>query len=241
MTPRGPAEVTAATTSSTVRGVTMRASDGAVRPQPWSSSVSDIAGEATGGHRHYPGVVTEQPGFRISDADRERAAQRLHTALSEGRITLSELEERLSIVYAARYEADLRPPLADLPAEVPVAVTPAGPPMVLKTGMSSIKRTGAWRVPPRIRVLSGMGSVTLDFCDADNPHPVVEGELEMGAGSAKLLVPDDAPVNVDALVPGMGSVHSSVPSTPQPGHPHFVVHGRTAVGSVRVRRRFRLG
>jgi hypothetical protein len=39
----------------------------------------------------------------------------------------------------------------------------------------------------------------------------------------------------------MGSVHSSVPSTPQPGHPHFVVHGRTAVGSVRVRRRFRLG
>ena len=183
----------------------------------------------------------DPPGLRISDADRERAAQRLHTALSEGRITLSELEERLSVVYAARYEADLRPPLADLPAEVPVAVTPAGPPMVLKTGMSSIKRTGAWRVPPRIRVLSGMGSVTLDFCDADNPHPVVEVELEMGAGSAKLLVPDDATVDVDNVVHGMGSVHSSVPSTPQPGHPHFVVHGRTAVGSVRVRRRFRLG
>ena len=107
--------------------------------------------------------------------------------------------------------------------------------------MSSIKRTGAWRVPPRIRVLSGMGSVTLDFCDADNPHPVVEVELEIGAGSAKLLVPDDATANVDDLVPGMGSVHSSVPSGPTPGHPHFVVHGRTAMGSVRIRRRFRLG
>jgi uncharacterized protein DUF1707 len=186
-------------------------------------------------------VVTDRPGLRISDADRERAAQRLHTALSEGRITLSELEERLAVVYAARYEADLRPPLADLPADVPVAVTPAGPPMVLKAGMSTIKRTGPWRVPPRIRVLSGMGSVTLDFCDAENPHPVVEIELELGAGSAKLLVPDDATANVDDLVPGMGSVHSSVPSTPQPGRPHFVVHGRTAVGSVRVRRRFRLG
>ena len=111
----------------------------------------------------------------------------------------------------------------------------------VKAGMSTIKRTGPWRVPPRIRVLSGMGSVTLDFCDAENPHPVVEIELELGAGSAKLLVPDDATANVDDLVPGMGSVHSSVPSTPQPGHPHFVVHGRTAVGSVRVRRRFRLG
>lgn len=184
----------------------------------------------------------DPPGFRISDADRERAAQRLQRALSEGRITVTELEERLGVVYGARYEAELRPPLADLPSDgPPVAVTPAGPPLVLKAGMSAIKRTGPWRVPPRIRVLSGVGSVLLDFCDADNPHPVVEVELELGAGSAKLLVPDDATVNVDNLVPGMGSVRCAVPSTPQPGHPHFVVHGRTAVGSVRVRRRHRLG
>jgi Domain of unknown function (DUF1707) len=184
----------------------------------------------------------DPPGLRISDADRERAAHRLQKALSEGRITVYELEERLTVVYAARYEVDLHPPLADLPADgPPVASTPAGPPLVLKAGMSTIKRTGDWRVPARIRVLSGVGSVLLDFCDADNPHPVVEVELELGAGSAKLLVPDDATVNVDNLVPGMGSVHTKVPSTPQPGHPHFVVHGRTAMGSVRVRRRRKLG
>lgn len=184
----------------------------------------------------------DPPGLRISDADREHAARRLQTALAEGRITVSELEERLVVVYGARYEAELRPPLADLPPEgPPVAVTPVGPALVLKAGMSTIKRAGAWRVPARIRVLSGVGSVVLDFCDADNPHPVVEVELELGAGSAKLLVPDDATVNVDDLVPGMGSVRSAVPSTPQPGHPHFVVHGRAVMGSVRVRRRRRLG
>jgi hypothetical protein len=184
----------------------------------------------------------DPPGLRISDADRERAAHRLQKALAEGRITVYELEERLAVVYAARYEVDLYPPLADLPADgPPIASTPAGPPLVLKAGMSTIKRTGDWRVPARIRVLSGVGSVLLDFCDADNPHPVVEVELELGAGSAKLLVPDDATVNVDNLVPGMGSVHTNVPSTPQPGHPHFVVHGRTAMGSVRVRRRRKLG
>ena len=82
----------------------------------------------------------------------------------------------------------------------------------LRTGMGSIKRAGPWKVPPRIRVLSGMGSVVLDFCDADNPHPVVEVELNLGAGSAKLLVPDDATVDVDNLVSGMGSVRSNVPS-----------------------------
>ena len=184
----------------------------------------------------------DPPGLRISDADRERAAQRLHTALAEGRITIAELEERIAVVYAARYETDLRPPLADLPSDAPLPVAAAiGPPVVLRTGMGSIKRAGPWKVPPRIRVLSGMGSVVLDFCDADNPHPVVEVELNLGAGSAKLLVPDDATADVDNLVAGMGSVRSTVPSTPERGRPHFVVHGRAAIGEVRIRRRYRLG
>jgi hypothetical protein len=183
------------------------------------------------------------PGIRISDADRERAAQRLHQALSEGRITVTELEERISAVYASRYESELLPPLADLPAEhgvapAPVAV-PAGPPTVLRAGMSGLKRVGDWPVPARLRVQSGVGSVVLDFCDAVNPHAVVEVELEIGAGSAKLLVPDDATANVDDLVAAVGSVKSNLPSRPRPGSPHFVVHGRTAMGSVTVRRRYR--
>ncbi|MBN9101484.1 MAG: DUF1707 domain-containing protein [Pseudonocardia sp.] len=186
----------------------------------------------------------DPPGIRISDADRERAATRLNQALAEGRISMAELEERLTVVYGARYERDLIPPLADLPAlahAAPVPVTPAGPALVLKAGMSSIKRTGVWDVPPRLRVLSGMGSVVLDFCDAHNPHPVVEIELELGAGSAKLLVPEGATANVDDLVPGMGSIKNRVPSRPRPGSPHFVVHGRTAMGSVTIRHRYNIG
>lgn len=66
------------------------------------------------------------PGeLRISDADRETAAQRLHAALGEGRITLVELEERLDTVYGAKTFADLEPPLADLPGPGPA---PAGSP-----------------------------------------------------------------------------------------------------------------
>lgn len=178
------------------------------------------------------------PGIRISDADRERAAQRLHQALTEGRITVSELEERLSVVYAARYEAELAPPLADLPAgETPhssVVSTPSGPPVVLRSGMSSIKRVGQWQVPARLRVQTGMGSVVLDFCDALNPHPVVEVELAIGAGSARLLVPDGATADVDAVVA------SKVPSARTSGAPHFVVHGTLSMGSLRVRRRYRI-
>jgi hypothetical protein len=189
----------------------------------------------------------ERPqGIRISDADRERAAQRLHQALSEGRITITELEERLAIVYAARYEAELVPPLADLPAGnvaspySAVVATPSGPPVVLRSGMSSIRRTGRWEVPARLRVQAGLGSVLLDFCEAHIVHPVVEVELAVGAGSARLLVPDGASADVDAVVASMGSVTSKVPSVRAANGPHFVVHGTLSMGSLRVRRRYRI-
>ncbi|OZM82321.1 DUF1707 domain-containing protein [Pseudonocardia sp. MH-G8] len=188
----------------------------------------------------------EPRGIRISDADREKAAQQLHQALAEGRITLSELEERLAVVYAARYEADLRPPLADLPGADVVAgaavveVPSDAPPVVLRAGMSTIKRSGAWDVPARLQVHSAMGSVVLDFCDATIRYPVIDIEVDLGAGSAKLLLPDEATANVDDVVAGMGTVKSSVPSVRRPGVPHFVLHGRAGMGSVTVRRRYRI-
>ncbi|WP_345380716.1 DUF1707 domain-containing protein [Pseudonocardia yuanmonensis] len=192
-------------------------------------------------------TVPPRPEIRISDADRERAAARLHTALSEGRITVAELEERLAVVYAARYASDLVPPLADLPGEPldvmqPTALsTPVGPPLVLRAGMGALRRSGRWVVPARLRVHSTMGSVLLDFTDAELTHPVIEVELELGAGSARLLVPDAASADVDGLVAAMGTVRSKVPTLARPGVPHFRVYGRAGMGSVTVRRRYRLG
>ena len=110
------------------------------------------------------------PGIRISDADRERAAARLQQALAEGRITLSELEERLAVVYAARYAVDLQEPFADLPggdvvpqAAAPPRIAVPDQPLVLRSGMGDLRRSGAWTVPGRIRVQSLMGSVVLDW------------------------------------------------------------------------------
>jgi Domain of unknown function (DUF1707) len=52
----------------------------------------------------------------ISDADRERTAERLRLASGEGRLTADELEERLERAFGARTEAELEPLVADLPA-----------------------------------------------------------------------------------------------------------------------------
>jgi len=159
----------------------------------------------------------EAPGIRISDAD------------------------------GARYAWGRRPPLAALPGTpldvtmpAPPPSTPAGPPVVLRTGMGSLRRSGNWQVPARLRVQSGMGSVVLDFCDAQIVHPVVEIEFELGAGSARVLLPDNASADIDGLVAGMGTVKSKVPSAPSRGATHFRIYGRATMGSVTVRRRYRL-
>ncbi|MBC3194365.1 DUF1707 domain-containing protein [Pseudonocardia sp. C8] len=190
-----------------------------------------------------PRLPGERREIRISDADRERVAERLHRAMAEGRISVEELQERLTTVYAARFGSDLVPVLSDLPGDplnlsADVLATPVGPPTVLRGGVGGIRRRGNWSVPPRLRVQCSIGPVLLDFCDAELPMPVVEVELELGAGSARLLVPENATADVDGLVSSYGSIRSKVPSRSVHGRPHFRVYGRTSAGSVTVRTRY---
>ena len=54
------------------------------------------------------------PNLRASDAERERTADTLRTAATEGRLTFVELEERLSSVYAARTRSELELLITDV-------------------------------------------------------------------------------------------------------------------------------
>jgi hypothetical protein len=53
--------------------------------------------------------------IRTSDQEREKIAEILRAAMTEGRLNLEEGEERLAAAYAAKYRDDLRPLTADLP------------------------------------------------------------------------------------------------------------------------------
>jgi hypothetical protein len=62
--------------------------------------------------------------IRCSDAERERTAEFLRAHCADGRLTVEELEERLSRAYGARTRGDLEALCADLPR--PEAKAPAG-------------------------------------------------------------------------------------------------------------------
>ncbi|GIE96101.1 hypothetical protein Ari01nite_35660 [Paractinoplanes rishiriensis] len=58
--------------------------------------------------------------MRAGDSDRKTVADQLKTALDEGRLDLSEYDDRLQRTYAAKTYADLDGLLTDLPGTVPV-------------------------------------------------------------------------------------------------------------------------
>lgn len=61
--------------------------------------------------------MTDPLEIRIGDADREHLANLLGQHFAMGRLTMSEYQERLDAIYAARTRVDTTDLLADLPTE----------------------------------------------------------------------------------------------------------------------------
>ncbi|HEY8472034.1 MAG TPA: DUF1707 domain-containing protein [Natronosporangium sp.] len=94
--------------------------------------------------------MAEQVRVRASDAERERVVARLRDAIGEGRLTLSEGEERIAGAYAATYRDELPAFTTDLPRpESPRPGTagrsrrrPTGPPVGVMVLLAVA--TGVW-------------------------------------------------------------------------------------------------
>lgn len=84
---------------------------------------------------------------RASDAERERTAQLLQHAVGEGRLDLTDFDERLRAAYAAVTRADLHDVTAGLPAPAPVAVP------VRKAAPPDSAWSEQWRTWRRVSVL----------------------------------------------------------------------------------------
>jgi hypothetical protein len=65
--------------------------------------------------------------IRVSDADRERVADRLREHFAEGRLSADELDDRIAATLGAKTFAELRRVTKDLPDPERAADAPAGP------------------------------------------------------------------------------------------------------------------
>ncbi|AGP59951.1 hypothetical protein M271_42880 [Streptomyces rapamycinicus NRRL 5491] len=122
--------------------------------------------------------------------------RRLQDAYAEGHISHEEMDQRLHTVLTATTHDELVSALASLPAE------PPGTTSTIAAHSGRIRRRGPWRVPRTLRVESAFGRVHLDLSRAIIEHPVIDIELGLGTGRARITVPRDAIVDVEGLQTG---------------------------------------
>ena len=130
---------------------------------------------------------------RITEDDREATVRRLQEAFAEGHISHAEMDDHLQAVLTAKTPEDLVPVLASLPD------TNTGRTLILAGKSGRFRRRGAWRVPRVLKVESEYGKVDLDLSRAIFENPVVDIELQLRFGRARITLPDDAVVDIEGL------------------------------------------
>lgn len=176
--------------------------------------------------------------LRVSDAERERCAERLRQAYSDGRLDHEEFDERITAAYSSRTRADLDPLLADLPSDTVAVRSPgaAGPRtdrLEIERRHSGYRRSGNWPVPALIVVDIAHGTVRLDFTEAHFITPEVTIDVEVAHGAVRLLLPDGASVNADEVAGTNSRVRVRTPEFG--GRPHLTVTGELQHSSLAAR------
>ncbi|MEY9943472.1 DUF1707 domain-containing protein [Kitasatospora sp. GAS1066B] len=173
--------------------------------------------------------LPEDPPPRITEDDRDTAVRRLQEAYAEGHLSHEDMDALLQRVLTARTRGDLVPALASLPAEKPGAASTIG-------AMSgAIRRRGVWRVPRVLRVESAFGRVHLDLSRAVIEHPVVDIELQLGTGRAKITVPRGAVVDLEDLRGVWKAPDYRAPRGAHGGGPTIRITGTLQFGRVKIR------
>ncbi|GAA1717688.1 DUF1707 domain-containing protein [Kribbella sp. NPDC056951] len=171
------------------------------------------------------------PSQRASDNDRERAAAVLQEAHTDGRLDFQELDERLTQVYSAKTQLELRDATADL---VPVRDTAKPAEVMIRATHSAQKREGAWQVPERVAAELVHSSARLDFTDATVHWREVTVTANLTHSSITMIVPVGWSVTLDDVELHGGSA-SNKTAPAGPNGVHLIVKGAARYSSMTVR------
>ena len=176
----------------------------------------------------HPEPFNANSRLRASDADRERAAAVLSTALAEGRLSVAEHSERLDAVYQAKTQAEITPLVDDLPTRATDQSVATGTDLaptskrrqMIVAIFGGATRKGQWHVEPKITSVTVFGGATFDFRDVQLPQGEITLNCTTVFGGVEVIVPPEMRV-IDSGIAlfggrdtGSGSAESSDPNAP---------------------------
>jgi hypothetical protein len=188
----------------------------------------------------------DTPARRPLGRARELTISALSDRFADGEIDLEEFEDRLDRAHAARDVEELDSLVADLGlAEVREASLPQpAPPRALanrpdrKTMVSILserRRDGAWRPPENLRVMTFLGSTTIDFRDVALPAGVTELRIASVLGRVELIVPPGLAIECEGMaILGQVEELHRMPPTPEPERPLLRVSGMFMLGQLEI-------
>jgi hypothetical protein len=146
-------------------------------------------------------MTDDRPGsahveLRASDADRDRTAGVLASALAAGRLTHAEHADRLDAAYAAKTLGDLMPLTRDLPAEDQDGAGPAASADRTRVAarFSKVIRSGRWVAGRRTRLTAHFGALIVNLNEAVLPGREVTLEIDAFCGKLVVVVPEGAQI-----------------------------------------------
>jgi uncharacterized protein DUF1707 len=142
--------------------------------------------------------------LRASDEDRERVVEVLRVAAGDGRLTVSELDERLERALTARTSGELVALTADLPELGAASVAKEVVRLDVQGGKA--RRRGKWMVPRRMEIRGSGGSVKLDFTAAVITFPTLDIQAEVRGGRLVLVSRPGIEVDVGDMAARGGRV-----------------------------------
>lgn len=184
------------------------------------------------------GAAAERSQLRASDDERHRVVELLGEHAAAGRITLAELEERVTKAYASTTRADLAALTGDLPVLAESSQRLSGPGERKRARwflaiMSGSTRRGK-RLSERMNVVSIMGSDEIDLREAD----IDGGELVINAfslmGGPNVYVPDTVEVELSGPAFMGGDEERGSREPPRPGAPVIRIRSFAIMGGLTV-------
>ncbi|MGB6208928.1 DUF1707 SHOCT-like domain-containing protein [Mycobacterium sp.] len=187
----------------------------------------------------------QDPGtavMRAAETDRMQVAQLLTDAAAQGRLQMSDYEDRLTRAYAAQTYDELDQLHADLLGSSVNpqrgGATKPAPSMLLLAIMSAFERRGRWNVPKKLTTFALWGGGVIDLRYADFTSTEVEINATSIMGGQTILLPPE--VNVEIKGHGvMGGFEHGVAGQGTPGAPTVRIHGFALWGGVGIKRKAR--